>query len=233
LCQRVAPTACAVVGITWTGICGDIAARSAPPPPAVKLVVIPMTLAPTPLQAFRFTGYCWLVFVVFWLLAALNVKRTTERWSPATGFGYFVVSVLIFNLLVRTQVLGRTLLIPHGPVPSWLAIVAAAAGLGITLWARVVLGRNWSGSITHKEGHELVEGGPYRFVRHPIYTGMLLMIVGTASARGTWDAAAALVLFTVVHIWKLQREEELMTRHFPETYPAYRARTKALIPFLY
>jgi protein-S-isoprenylcysteine O-methyltransferase len=192
-----------------------------------------MTLDPTPLQALRFTGYCWLIFVVFWLLAALNVKRTTERWSPATGFGYFVVSVFIFNLLARTQFLSRTLLIAHGAGASWFAILAAVAGLGITLWARIALGRNWSGSITHKEGHELVESGPYRFVRHPIYTGMLLMVIGTASARGTWDAAAGLVLFTVVHIWKFRREEALMTRYFPATYPAYRARTKALIPFLY
>ena len=193
-----------------------------------------MTLTPTPLQALHFTGYCWLGFLVFWLLAALNVKRTTEQWSPATGFGYLVASVAIFNLLVKTRIVGRTLLLlPHSAGVSWFAILASSGGLALTLWARVALGRNWSGSITHKEGHELVESGPYHLVCHPIYTGMLLMVIATAAAQGTWDAAAGIVLFTAVHIWKFRQEEKRMTRYFPETYPAYCERTKALIPFLY
>jgi len=191
------------------------------------------SLTLTSAEALHLTGCCWLIFLVFWLLAAMNTKRTTEQWSPATGLGYFVVCIVIFRLLFRTEFLGGQLLIPHSPGTSLLAVLAGAAGLGITLWARIVLGRNWSGSITHKEDHELVERGPYGFVRHPIYTGMLLMVIGTAIARGTWDAVAAIVLFIAVHIWKLRQEETLMTRYFPEAYPAYRARTKALVPFLY
>jgi protein-S-isoprenylcysteine O-methyltransferase Ste14 len=183
--------------------------------------------------ALAITSYCWVIFMVFWLLAAMNVKRTTERWSPATGFGYLLANAVTFNLLYGTRILGGTLLIPHGGASSVLAILAAVTGLAITLWARVALGRNWSGSITHKEDHELVEQGPYRFVRHPIYTGMILMVVGTAIARGTGDAIAAIAFFTAVHIWKLGQEEALMTRYFPQAYPGYRARTKALFPLLY
>ena len=150
--------------------------------------------------ALAITGYCWLIFLIFWLLAAMNVKRTTERWSSATGFGYLLANAAAFNLLYRTEILGRTPLIPYNEWSSALAVLAAILGLAITLWARVALGRNWSGSITHKEDHELVEQGPYRFVRHPIYTGMILMVVGTAIARGTTDAVAAIAFFTAVHI---------------------------------
>jgi protein-S-isoprenylcysteine O-methyltransferase Ste14 len=136
-------------------------------------------------------------------------------------------------LIVRSNLLGDGLVIHHGSLPSLAAAVVCLAGLVITVWARVVLGRNWSGSITYKENHELVEQGPYRFVRHPIYTGLLLMLLGLAMVRGTADALVGVAIFIVVHIWKLRREEALMTRHFPNSYPAYFARTKALIPFLY
>jgi protein-S-isoprenylcysteine O-methyltransferase Ste14 len=221
------------VAITWTGNWGDMGARSAPPLPAVKPLASAAPLVITHPQALHIIGDCWLIFVIFWLIAALNVKRTTERWSSATGISYFIASAVTYWLLVRTEFFGYALLLPHGPGPSFLAVLLGIAGLIVTLWARIVLGRNWSGSITHKEGHELVERGPYRFVRHPIYTGMLLMVVATAIARGTWDSVLGLILFTAVHIWKLRREEALMIRYFPDSYPEYRARTKALVPLLY
>jgi protein-S-isoprenylcysteine O-methyltransferase Ste14 len=184
-------------------------------------------------QALNLIGDCWTVFMVVWLIGALRAKRTEERWSAATGVAYFLAMALMYTLLVRSEYLGGTLLVGHGPTPSLVASLICASGLAITVWARVVLGRNWSGSITYKQDHELVERGPYRWVRHPIYTGLLLMVAGTAVARGTADAFAAIVLFVAVHLWKLRQEEALMTRHFPEAYPDYRARTKALIPFLY
>ncbi len=191
------------------------------------------SFAPTPSQAWHMIGGCWMIFCVFWLMAAISVKKATERWSAGTGFFYIITSVVTYNLLIRSDRLGRGFLGHPGPGSFLLAVILMVIGLAITLWARVVLGRNWSGSVTHKENHELVETGPYRFVRHPIYTGLLLMTVGTAMARGTWDAVLAIFLFTAVHIWKLRQEEALMTRYFPEAYPAYRARTKALLPLLY
>ncbi len=192
-----------------------------------------LPLALTHPQAFNIIGWCWWVFIIVWLIGALNAKRTVERWSSAAGLGYFLVSAVLWFLIVRSNLLGDALVIHHGSLASLVAAVVCVAGLVITVWARVVLGRNWSGSITYKENHELVEQGPYRFVRHPIYTGLLLMLLGLAIGRGTVDAFVGVALFVGVHIWKLRREEALMTRYFPASYPDYRARTKALIPFLY
>ncbi|MGA3145773.1 MAG: isoprenylcysteine carboxylmethyltransferase family protein, partial [Verrucomicrobiota bacterium] len=95
------------------------------------------------------------------------------------------------------------------------------------------LGGNWSGSVTFKENHELIVRGPYRFVRHPIYTGILLMILGTAIISGRAVAFLALIIGFLIYWQRLRQEEALLTKHFPETYPGYKSRTKALIPFLF
>jgi protein-S-isoprenylcysteine O-methyltransferase len=121
------------------------------------------------------------------------------------------------------------------PSEAWLYIglVLTAGGLGFTIWARRVLGTNWSAMPTIKKDHELIERGPYRLVRHPIYTGLLLAMFGTCLAGGrVWNAymvgMAALVL-----IVKLKAEEALLAGQFPEAYLEYRRRVKAIIPFLY
>ncbi len=100
-----------------------------------------------------------------------------------------------------------------------MAGILCIAGLVFCVWARVTLGRNWSGTITLKEGHELIERGPYRFVRHPIYTGMLAMFLASAIALGHLGGFAA-VLLAFVSFWiKLGEEEKLMLRQFPDQYP--------------
>jgi protein-S-isoprenylcysteine O-methyltransferase Ste14 len=96
----------------------------------------------------------------------------------------------------------------------------------------VVLGGNWSGRVTFKENHELIQRGPYRFVRHPIYSGLLLMVLGTAVVLNRAGPFLGFVIYFAALGVKLRQEEALMTRHFPETYPPYKARTKALIPFI-
>jgi protein-S-isoprenylcysteine O-methyltransferase Ste14 len=200
---------------------------------SVKPAVSTLPLMLTHRQASDLIGDCWLVFMVVWAVGAFTAKRTKERWSLAAGIGYFLASAVTWYLLTRSEFLGDAHVMNHGPLPSFVALVACLAGIVITVWARIVLGRNWSGSITYKEDHELVDRGPYRFVRHPIYTGLLLMILGTAIVRGTPDALLAFVFFFVIHVWKLRREEKLMSRYFPDSYPGYMSRTKALVPFIY
>lgn len=102
----------------------------------------------------------------------------------------------------------------------------------MTIWARKILAGNWSSDVTLKQGHELVKAGPYRFVRHPIYTGLLLMCLGAAIDIGLLRAWLGVALVFVGFWIKLNQEETLMLRHFPDDYPTYRKQVKALVPFV-
>ena len=175
---------------------------------------------------------CWAAFAVTWVIAALFVKRTVERrW----GWGRLLmiaVGTLAYGAARNPQLLGARRLWTPTPPREWLAAAVVLLGLSVTLWARVALGRNWSASVTFKQDHELIERGPYRYVRHPIYTGILLMALGTAMLHA-WVSAFVLCGIVLVGFWfKLRAEEQLLTRHFPEAYPRYRQRVRALIPFV-
>ena len=177
---------------------------------------------------------CWGVFIVAWAVSAWFVKPTVERggWSwlrlPLIG------TALLAWWSLRGSAPGFASARLWDPSAASRTIAAALTlgGLAIALWARWTLGRNWSGAVVIKRDHQLVEDGPYRFVRHPIYTGLLLMALGTAMLEAH-TAAFGLCAFIGVALWiKLQAEERLLTRHFPDTYPLYRRRVRALIPFL-
>ena len=110
-----------------------------------------------------------------------------------------------------------------------LAIVLAALGLGFTVWARVYLGRNWSGSVTQKEGHELVRSGPYAYVRHPIYTGLLVALAGSAVAAGELRGVLGVLIVLAAFVHKLRIEEGYMRELFPGTNATRGG--SALVPF--
>jgi protein-S-isoprenylcysteine O-methyltransferase Ste14 len=120
------------------------------------------------------------------------------------------------------------------PWAVWLYGLAAAitaAGLLFTVWARVHLGRNWSGTVTIKQAHEFIATGPYAIVRHPIYSGLMLAFVGSAVARGEWRGVLA-VLIALAALWrKLRLEEQWMREQFGAQYEAYAHRVPALVPF--
>jgi protein-S-isoprenylcysteine O-methyltransferase Ste14 len=97
----------------------------------------------------------------------------------------------------------------------------------------LVLGTNWSRRVTVKADHELIVSGPYALTRHPIYTGILLGVAGTALAIGEWRCMAAFFLLLVAFLLKMRVEEQLMMLTFPATYPEYRRRVKALVPWLF
>jgi protein-S-isoprenylcysteine O-methyltransferase Ste14 len=175
---------------------------------------------------------CWAVFVVTWAIAALFTKRTLERrWSWGTLLSVLAI-VVAWRLMRHPQAFDTARLWEPTPALQWLAALVVIAGLVVTLWARAALGRNWSGTVTFKQDHELIVSGPYRFVRHPIYSGLLLMALGSGILSG-WRSGFLAVAVLFVGFWlKLRVEERLMEQHFPEAYPDYRRRTRALIPFL-
>jgi len=120
---------------------------------------------------------------------------------------------------------------PRSAAPYLIGLVVLVAGLAFSVWARVHLGRNWSGNVTVKEGHELIRTGPYRYVRHPIYTGILAGVLGTAICSGTVRGALGLAIIAAALIVKLRAEEVFMRETFPGQYEKYREQVPALVPF--
>lgn len=173
---------------------------------------------------------CWIVVGICWIVAAFFAKRTTERQSIWREIAYRLPIIAGAILLSARRGPLRWQLLPASPLFGALGAGLCILGLAVAIWARITLAGNWSSNVTFKKDHQLVQQGPYHFVRHPIYTGLLLMCGGTAVAVGRL-AGFVCVFLVAVSFWiKLNQEEELMMRHFPAEYPAYRARVKALIP---
>jgi protein-S-isoprenylcysteine O-methyltransferase Ste14 len=184
--------------------------------------------------ALRLIGVCWIVFISYWLITAWSTKKTAERASVAALLWHralFVIGVLFFLVPARWSHLS-SLDVPHSPVTEGIAVCVCILGVMGAIWARRTLAGNWSSEVVFKENHELVERGPYQWVRHPIYTSILLMVLGAVLAAGRLASFVGL-LFMASGLWiKLRQEEALMLRHFPTQYEAYMSRVKALIPFV-
>lgn len=172
-------------------------------------------------------GIAWAVFWVGWLLAAFSAKRSTGRgWGRLGPRGLAVIAVVI--LLRADRAAGLEV---HSIVVGVIGTVVFATGLAVAIWARVILGRNWGMPTTQRLEPELITSGPYGSIRHPIYTGILLGIIGTGLVINYVGLGVAIVL-TGYFLWAATVEERNLTETFPSAYPAYRARTKMLIPFL-
>ena len=175
----------------------------------------------------------WLAWVLYWMWAARHAKPTQRR-EPIGSRLLHVVPLLVAAWLLWGRVPPPFLndrVFPWAPWVFWVAALVTASGLLFTVWARLHLGRNWSGTVTIKQDHELVDTGPYALVRHPIYTGLLVAFIGSAAAWGEWRGLLA-VLIAGVSLWrKLRVEERWMTERFGERYRAYCERVPALVPF--
>jgi len=178
----------------------------------------------------------WYVFAGVWAITALRVKRTKAREKSADRLITLVVVVIAFDLLFARWVrLGplRLRFLPEDTRIAWAGIAVTWLGVAVSVWARYCLGEYWSARVTLKEGHQLIRTGPYGFVRHPIYTGMLLASVGTALVVGEWRGILAVVLLLAAHSRKAMREESMLAREFGEEYRSYRQRTGFLFPRLW
>ena len=177
----------------------------------------------------------WLAWLAYWVFAARDVKpvRRREPWASR-----LLTVALTIPVALLTAAPGQWLpwlsarFLPDTMIVDWAGLLMVTAGLALAVWARTHLGRNWSGTVTVKEDHELVRSGPYAIVRHPIYTGLLLAMLGTAIILGEWRGLSALCFLSAAFLLKLRREERFMAESFPDTYPGYRAQVPALVPLL-
>lgn len=177
---------------------------------------------------------CWVFFIVYWMASAARAKKIQERQSLASAMAHRIPVALGWWLIAFPR-MGRPWnwqVIPSADLVVMAGALICVLGLLVTFWARRTLAGNWSSDVTFKQGHELIRAGPYRFVRHPIYTGLLVMGLGTAIEIGQLRCWLGLVV-TFVGFWiKLSQEEQLLLRHFPDEYPLYRKQVKALVPWV-
>ncbi len=180
----------------------------------------------------------WLVFTIVWLLAAFASKRSTQRQTYVSrivqGSLILVSMLFIFNFWnvfnMRSWFTAR--IIPATPFWALLGAGLAVAGVLLCFWARAILGRNWSGTVTIKQNHELILRGPYALVRHPIYTGLLVGMLGTAIVFGYARCFIGVLLCGFALWFKSQIEERFMVQQFGDQYTHYRQRVRALVPFV-
>ncbi len=168
----------------------------------------------------------WVLFWVYWLVSAFGAKHGSR--ATLTRFPGLIVLVLVFVLL---RIFKAGSLTVHNPVLQVIGVILFVSGLALAVWARIHLGRNWGMPMTQKDEPELVTSGPYHVVRHPIYSGILLAMLGTAAATHVYW----LIIFAVIGVYFIYSatvEEKMMMNSFPSTYPGYKAKTKMLIPFV-
>ena len=171
---------------------------------------------------------CWVAFWGYWLIAAAGVKRGQSNWTRFAGIRVGVI--LLVLLLLR----GRAFKGPVATNNPWLLGIGLAVfllGLALAIWARVYLGRNWGAPMSQKDDPELVTAGPYSRVRHPIYSGILLAMIGTTIAVSLYWLAAVVVI-GAYFLYSAIVEERSMARLFPDSYPGYKRSTKMLVPFV-
>jgi protein-S-isoprenylcysteine O-methyltransferase Ste14 len=180
-------------------------------------------------------GLLWAAWALYWLVMAAGTKRTERREPLGPRLVYVLVGVIGAVLIASRALPGPQLINlrfwPRSALAYWGGVALLIAGIAFAVWARVHLGRNWSGTVTVKEDHELIRTGPYGFVRHPIYTGLIAGLVGTAVCSGTLHAALGAAIITAALIVKSRIEERYMRETFPGQYEKYAAEVPALIPF--
>ena len=170
----------------------------------------------------------WAAFWLYWLAAAISMKRGRVAWSREVRIRVVII-VLVFVLLRVGAFRGHGL--NKEPWVAAVGLVLFAGGLAFAVWARLHIGRNWGIPMTRKNEPELVSSGPYRLVRHPIYSGILVAGVGTAIAL-SWTWLVVVGLAGVYFLYSATVEERYLTAQFPEEYPKYKRSTKMLVPFV-
>ena len=194
------------------------------------------------ISAGRVILVSWAAFLLVWLGLSFFVKRDVRGGRSARAYqARVLVLAILVIVVIRSSHRHRSgasffsnrlsLFVPSLAL-LWIGAACTAVGIAIAIWARLYIGRNWSPRPAVKEEHELVTGGPYAFVRHPIYSGIILAALG-AALTGTVFGAILLIFAAGLFISRVAREERIMLELFPGAYPPYQLRTKKLIPFVW
>lgn len=179
--------------------------------------------------------YLWALVGIVWLIGALGSKPTLRSQSRGQRLIELCFMAVALNLLFTPGLpgpLGWRVVTPSSAI-AWVGVILTAAGIAFSIWARFLLGRNWSATVTVKRDHTLVRSGPYAIVRHPIYSGFILAALGTALAFGAAGGFLAPLILAIGWRLKSRREEEFMRAEFGGDYLRYSASVKALIPYLW
>jgi protein-S-isoprenylcysteine O-methyltransferase Ste14 len=180
----------------------------------------------------------WVIVLGYWAISSFRVKKPQQKKNLFQNFILYWLPLFAAMLLLGPgEWFGRTFLreglLPHTDAVGWTGLIFCFAGAGICCWARFLLGKNWSLSVQQKEDHELVKNGIYKWIRHPIYTGLLLLFIGNGIIVGDYRSILAVLIVLVSFLFKMRKEERLMMELFGQKYEEYRQTTKALIPFIY
>jgi protein-S-isoprenylcysteine O-methyltransferase Ste14 len=174
-----------------------------------------------------------MVFFLYWMVSARKLKAVKQRESTPERLQHMLPLVAAYVLLLTTGLdfgwLGRRF-VPDAAALGVFAVALTGAGVAFAIWARWHLGENWSGTVTLKAGHELIRSGPYRSIRHPIYTGMLAAIIGTAVALGEVRGILACLIILAAFYRKARREERFLAQEFGEKFSAHVEHTGMFLP---
>ncbi len=178
----------------------------------------------------------WLILGTVWFIGFFGNKKTTQlpnRFSQMIA-NLFLFSAYYFLFYPFFEGSLARIVTPQTALLGSIGVALSIVSVAFAIWARLSLGKNWSGAvITLKADHQLIESGPYKFVRHPIYTGWFFATLGTALTIGTVAAYIALIFTLIGFLIRIRKEEALMTAQFPAAYPEYKTRSKILIPFVW
>ncbi len=173
--------------------------------------------------------------MAYWIISAQHVRPTKQAETHASRYFHLALVYAAFGLVLlplgRVGFLGWQLW-PNSPPVFLIGAGILLAGLCFAVWARLHLGQYWSGTVTLKEGHRLIRTGPYALVRHPIYTGFTLGLLGTAIIVGQLRGLLGVVLLLIAYSRKLRQEERWLTEAFGDEYREYQAQVKTLVPFV-
>jgi protein-S-isoprenylcysteine O-methyltransferase len=174
----------------------------------------------------------WVAFEL-WLLAFRRSDNSAQQRDRGT--------LVWLNIVIYASVTAAVVLSSHRvghlnltPMVRWLGLLLLVAGLGYRIWAIRVLRQFFSVDVAIHSGQRLVENGPYRYVRHPAYSGSLLAFAGLAICMSSWISAVVLLVpIGLVFLWRIATEERALTTAFPGEYPEYAQRTFRLLPGIY